>query len=185
VTDDEVIEAVATVFERNLGRLHERHHVSDRLHVLRFDNLESKMVTYVSLGLSRLELTQEAGPIRQEILVDCHRRFSNEHWVAVVSSVAGRVAIDERALAAFEIVPLDPTLARLTGTPALLCYTPIHHGEAVHVITATRPPTVIVGLVPLRASEVAFASEHGWEELIAAIEDRQPDLLDMKRRPVA
>jgi hypothetical protein len=106
-----VIETLSQVYEANLGRLRDRWHVSENLHVLRFEaEPPEDLTTYVTLGLSRLSLHQDSDQIRQELLFACHRRFASDDWVSLLGNMAGRAAIEERAIAAFEVVPLDPLL---------------------------------------------------------------------------
>jgi hypothetical protein len=180
-----VIEAIAETYEANLGTPETRRHVTERLHVLRYQTGErGEITTYVTLGLAELVVRQEHGNIRQELLFECHERFATDAWESVLTFVAGRVALDGAAVPAFEVVDLDPTLQKVTGVAALLCYTPIYHSPALQVIPRTKPPTVLVWLVPLHRSEAALARREGWEALAGVLEERQPDLLNLKRRPV-
>jgi Suppressor of fused protein (SUFU) len=184
--DPDVLEAIADAYAAHLGTPEERRHVTERLHVLRYRTGEhSDVATYVTLGLAELVVRQETGDVRQELLFECHQRFASDAWVSVLTFVAGRVAIDGAAVPAFEVVALDTALRKVTGVAALLCFTPIYHSSSLHVIEGTDPPTVVVWLVPLHETEAALARRDGWESLVSILEQRQPDLLDLKRRPIA
>jgi hypothetical protein len=94
MTEAEIVDTVAAAYNADLGQPVDRWHVTERLHVLRFDTGDrNDVATYVTLGLSALVVTQESGDIRQEFMFECYRRFSDEHWVSVLTYVAGLVVI--------------------------------------------------------------------------------------------
>jgi hypothetical protein len=186
VIETNVVDAIAAAYEANLGSPRERHHVTERLHVLRFDTgARDDIATYVTLGLGGIVVRQEAGDVRQELMFECYQQFAGYAWASVLTFVAGRVALDGSAVAAFEVIDLDPTLRTVTGFDALLCYTPIYHSPALQMIARTDPPTVVVWLLPLYRSEAAMARRAGWEPLVSLFEASQPDFHDLKRKPVA
>jgi hypothetical protein len=177
-------DAVAEAYAADLGVPVARWHVTERLHILRYDTGDrNDVATYVTLGLSALVVTQELGVIRQELIFECYRRFAREHWVSALTYFAGMVALDGAALPAFQVVEMDVTLSRVAGVEAMLCYSPLYH-PPLHVIDRTEPPTVVVWLLPLRKAEAELARRDGWEPLVTLFEERQPDFLDLRRRSV-
>lgn len=184
--ETDVVETLAEVYEANLGTPRERRHVTERLHILRFSTgTLDDVATYVTLGLATLVVRQESGSVRQELMFECYDRFASDAWASVLTFVAGRVALDGTAIAAFEVVDLDTTLRKVTGVAALLCYTPIFHSPAIQVVARTDPPTVVVWLLPLHQSEAALVNREGWEALVSRFEASQPDFHDLKRKAVA
>ena len=179
------VETVERIFTNNMGTLRARHHVDEAIHVLEFDGaLDRRIRTYASIGLSRLTLAQKQEPLRQEVIFDCEPTFANEAWVTLVTHLAGIAALRGTTLQLFEVLELDAGLRRLTRIPAVMCWSPLYHSDAVQFIPSTTPATVPVWLMALTEQESTFANERGWEDLMALIEERQPDALDLKRRSI-
>lgn len=174
--------AVGDALQSAFGELVARRHFGDLLHVLEFrSQTRDDLYSYVSLGLSRRELEQDASPIRQELLVEVHPRFAHEHLSVIVATIAGSVALGDRALPAFEILELDPALQGPTRMEAVMAFTPLYH-PVIRTITTTSPVTVPVWLVAIRRAEAEFGRANGWEPLVACFEERQPDFLDLARK---
>jgi hypothetical protein len=185
VTQDAVLEVVETTFLENLGLLISRHHVDESIHVLEFDGSRDREIrTYATVGLARQVFQQDQEPIRQELLFDCYPRYASSVWTTLVAYFAGLTSLRGRPLARFECLRLDDGLQQLTGVHSLMCWIPLNHDEAVQFIAETRPPTVPVWLMAITGAEAAMAERDGWEGLMGAIEAKQPDVLDLKRRSI-
>lgn len=184
MTADAVLDAVEATFIENMGRLVNRHHVDELIHVLEFDSSDRHIRTYATVGLAREVFAQEAEPIRQEVLFDCYPRYANGAWVTLVTYFAGLASLRRRPLARFECLRLEAGLRRLTGVHSVMCWIPLNHDEAVQLIAQTTPPTVPVWLMAITETESALVETQGWEKFMDMIEAKQPDPLDLRRRSI-
>jgi hypothetical protein len=57
-------------------------------------------------------------------------------------------------------------------------------GEAFATYEETSPSTVLVWLIPLLPEEAHYVHQHGWKSFETLLEQKNPDLLDLRRMPV-
>ena len=159
------------------------HFAQGALHVVRFgDRPIADASTYVTIGLSERVLEQPSGPVRQELMFSCYGSFDLDAIPLTLAHVAGQVALTGRALLEFGTWPRDEGLAPRQAA-AFLFSAPIYFPPEVHVIE-TRPPTVLVWLIPILEDEAALVAEKGWGPLERRFTQQDPDLLDLDRKSV-
>lgn len=157
------------------------------LSVLRFvDQPNAGAVTYTTLGLSKTDLHQERGHVRQELLISIRDEGESFRAAGVLPAIADQLLTSGHALLRGEVLgPAGPVLPG-ASVHAFLCWEPVYFDDDLGEYTEAGDdvPIVIIWLAPLTADEAAFAQAQGWPALSDVLEATDPDLLDWNRPTV-
>jgi hypothetical protein len=143
-------------------------------------------VTYVTLGMSDVELSLPLGKgVRQELLFCC-RSVHEARYVPGLLHLVGKVALRTgRALARGAVVGPAGPLFPESNLTALYSSIPAVFPESLGVWHGSSPATVFDWLIPITTAEVRLVHDQGWSKFEDLLENKDPDLFDLNRASVA
>lgn len=155
-----------------------------RLHVLRFpDRPQKGDFTFLTVGLSEVILQQDSGPIRQELLFACTKKYAELPIADGLALLAGERALAGRPFYDGELLGPAGWLGNRVGLRWFLASQPQWWPGLAEPIPLD-PPSGFIWLIPVTPSEAAVAEAQGTGVLEDAFGQRQPDFLDLGRRSV-
>ncbi|MBU2714107.1 suppressor of fused domain protein [Zooshikella harenae] len=156
------------------------------LQVASFCNTPFKGVnSYLSLGLNRHVLSiSDTKSIRHELIMAVNDGFSSPTIVNNILFVCESILDDHKALLRGQVVKLPSELASQLGFDALYCSIPIFWDDDFSEFSGSKPPVIIVLLIPIFNQEADFIHQNGWSKFEGLLDDKNPDLFSMNREPV-
>lgn len=141
--------------------------------------------TYSTLGMSRVPLRLNGrADVRLELLMACWDNQFDPQLVAVLAELALRITDDGVALRRGDVVRLADPVVSGSAMTSLYASNPAYFPEGLAEFEGTQPPTVVVWFVPLWEEEAQFVRVSGWDRFEDALERADPDLLDLRRKPI-
>jgi hypothetical protein len=151
--------------------------------VVRFrDAPGSGLTSFATLGLSSYEMMLSDGrPVRAELILSCWNRNRDLDVPAVLAVVAGDLIQSAKLPPRGSL--LGPAGPLFTGSnlTALYLSVPIFFPAEFGTWQGSVPPTIIIQLIPITDDEAAMVRERGWNEFEDHLEQRDPDLFDLRR----
>jgi hypothetical protein len=139
-------------------------------------------MTFVTSGLSGLQLTREDGAIgRAELMFSCYEEWADIDCAYLLLAIVKYVLVDRAMPRQGKAITLTSPIVEGTGLTGLICYEPMYFDERLYVPRSTAPPTLFVWLVPLTSTELALVSKAGWPPLLDLLVEHDPELLDLER----
>ncbi len=159
---------------------------AQRYFVTRFANTPIPgATTFMTLGLSEHRLTQPDGSIRQELVFAHYDRFQHMESAKLITSVARECLESHRALLHGDVLGPAGPLCVDTEMQALYCCPPVYFDDRLRVFEEDGfEPTVFVWLVPIWKQEANFVRSQGHRRFEDLLEEKDPDLLDLKRTSI-
>lgn len=143
------------------------------------------IATLSTLGLSGSQLAMPRGRlIRQELMLTLPGAYPPEDFAKLLLHVAERPLRSGRALLRGDVIALGGAIAGGGAADSFYASIPVVFPEALATLQDTKPPTVFVWLIPLFPTERRFVKACGWSEFESRLEAADPDLFDLRRKPV-
>lgn len=142
------------------------------------------VTTLATLGLSYHLLDQGESQIRQELLLGFHGDHSTGVLSMLLVHLAERLLTNHRAIRRGEVVPLGYPIVNGSMARCVYACAPCVYAHGLELCSTTSPPTIIVWLIPVLPSEVAYINAHGWSSFEDQLERHDPDLFDLLRDPI-
>lgn len=147
-----------------------------------------RRVAYSTLGVSRIPLESKvsAKRIRQELMILAPEEFGDQNIPAVLQNIAAEAIGLERAYLRGEVI--GPRGNLFDGLPFTAFYVtvPIYLPDSFQSFQDDSDRSVVIAwLVPIMDSEARFVATQGWEAFEELLEQRDPNLVDFSRPPVA
>lgn len=140
--------------------------------------------TFATLGLSNHVLPMGAErDVRQELVFVAEGGFADAAIASFLQTFAEFVVDHHRALLRGDVIGPSKPIVPETHMNAIYAAIPVLHDERLQTFDGTRPPTVLVWVVPLHAAEAIFVRKHGWEAFEDRLEAADPNLSDLQRGP--
>lgn len=144
------------------------------------DRPRPRAVTYLTFGLHEAVLPVKHGQmIRQELVFSHWDHNLGLDGPALLHGVA--VELRRRGQALLQGQALMQATWPGYRVDALYVTPPPYFPESFDLCAATVPPTMLVGLVPIDASERDFLGQQGWRRFEDLWAERNPNLLDLGR----
>jgi hypothetical protein len=160
--------------------------VADVLQVVRFADQPFKGAsTFSTIGLRESKVLPPKNTYcRQEFIFAAWDSYAAAHVASFLLTFAEYVRGQQRPLLRGDVV--GPSVPVIPGVAANSVYatSPVIFPEALAQYDDGASQTVIVWLVPLMGAECLFVKEHGWDRFEDALENANPDLLDLSRLSV-
>jgi hypothetical protein len=160
--------------------------VGDVLQVVRFADQPFKGAsTFSTIGLSESKVLLPKGKYcRQEFIFAAWDSYPAAHVASFLLTFATYVRDQQRPLLRGDVV--GPSVPLIPGVAANSIYatSPVIFPETLVRYDGDAIPTVIVWLVPLMEAECLFVKEQGWNRFEDALENANPDLLDLSRSSI-
>ena len=138
--------------------------------------------TFVTLGLSRWALDQGDGTrIRQELVAAADRRDAGRLRPVVQGVAHGMLGSGDSLRDGQVLGPAGP-LFESSSLEAFYCTSPRVFPETFEVFRHSEPPTAFMWLIPITGREAAFVAAQGWRRFEEELEERDPDVFDLRRR---
>ena len=175
--------------EAYLGEFVEARRATDEgsrppISVLRFvDQPIAGAATYATLGLSKMDLHQERGHVRQELLISINAEAESFQAARVLPAIAAELLSSGYALLRGQVLRTAGPILAGASVEAFLCWEPVYFADALgeYVEDGDAVRIVVIWLAPITADEAEFAKAHGWLALADLLEATDPDLLDWRR----
>ncbi|VVE72781.1 hypothetical protein PCA31118_04312 [Pandoraea captiosa] len=178
--------SIVNHLETNLGEISEGWKdaaAADNLRVIRFacQPFEGAS-TFSTLGLSDSPMQFPGGDVcAQELLFAAWDSYPASKVASFLLTFAEYVRSQSRALLRGEVfgpsTPLIPGVAA-NGVYASL---PAIYPDELACYRASKPPAILVWLVPLIGRECEIVRRNGWGDFEKLLESSNPDLLDLDR----
>ena len=142
-------------------------------------------VTYVTLGLSHhiLEML-EGRTVRQELVFAAWKGFPSGDIASFLSTFCEFIISKHQALLRGDVVgPTTPIIADSSLT-AVYSSPPVIFEDGLDLYSKSTPPTILVWVIPIHAVEAEFVKTSGWSKFEDLLESEDPDLLDLRRKPI-
>ena len=141
--------------------------------------------TYVTIGLSYHILQMSEGrEVRQELVFATYDHFNTEGIASFLLTISDYIVKKHKALLRGQVVgPSDPIIHGISLN-AVYAAIPVLFDDSFVTFDYTSPPTVFVWVLPLHASEANYVRHNGWDTFEHLLEEKDPDLLDLKRLPL-
>jgi hypothetical protein len=155
--------------------------------VARFTELETGWVAFMTIGLSahRLRSRVSEKTIRQELLILVPPTHRDGPLPGILQQV-GNMALDSHhALLRGDVVGPYGKLLDGTDMEALYVAPPTIFPDDFAVYEGSAGDVVIAWLIPIHHSEAHFVHRNGWSKFENRLLAADPDLLDVRRGPVA
>ena len=143
------------------------------------------MTTYVTLGLSHHTLSMpNEREVRQELVFSAFEYIAGEEIARFLLRIADLIISREEAILRGTVI--GPGKRIFSGSPMNAVYVslPVMFDESLATYEGTSPSTVLVWLIPILADEARYVEEHGWEAFEDLLEQKNPDLWDLRRTSV-
>jgi hypothetical protein len=142
--------------------------------------------TCVTIGLSRHILQMPGGrEVRQELAFTAYDHFNAEGIASFLLTFSDHIVKKHAALLRGQVVgPSDPIISGISLN-AVYVAIPVLFDDSFATFDNTSPPTVFVWALPLHTSEANYVRYNGWNALEDLLEEKDPDLLDLNRQPIA
>ncbi|MGR9586367.1 suppressor of fused domain protein [Pandoraea sputorum] len=138
--------------------------------------------TYSTLGFSDSPVQLLGGDTcAQELLFAAWDSFPAPKVASFLLTFAEYVRSQRRALLRSEVI--GPSTPLIPGVAANAVYAslPAIYPDGLACYRASKPPTILVWLVPLIGQECEIVRCNGWSNFEKLLENSNPDLLDLDR----
>jgi antitoxin YqcF len=143
------------------------------------------MSTYVTLGLSHHVLSMpNKREVRQELVFSTFDTVPRDDIVSFLLSFSDFILTKHEALLRGQVIgPADPIISG-SSMNAVYASMPVIFDDEFATFEGTSPSTVFVWLIPIFENEAKYIQEYGWEVFEDVLEQQDPDLWDVVRKPV-
>lgn len=178
--------------ERYLGPIAEGwmdHAASDdgiRVRIVRFAHAPyDGATTFCTIGHSgHIAEMGDGRMVRQELLFSTTANYPADQVASFLLTLSTYLRSRTKALLRGEVIgPSTPIFPGVTVN-AVYASMPVIFPQGLELYSESTPPTVLVWLIPLLASEAEFVRQQGWDSFEDLLEERNPDLLDLNRLPL-
>lgn len=175
--------------ERHFGQIQEGwkdNNSNLNLQIVLFKNTPSDTVsTFLSLGMSKevLKLNEQKN-VRQELVCSVYSMAISSSIVSCLMSICEAILERKQAVLRGEVITLSTKLAEKIGFSAVYCTIPVFFDDEFCTYNGTIPPTVMVWVIPIHGSEADYIDANGWESFEDLLEEKDPDLCSLERKPL-
>lgn len=158
----------------------------DGLQVVCFKDAPFEAVdTFMTAGLSHHELRiSDEKKVRQELVLPISRAGLSEMIVSLLLFVCELILRDHDAVLRGQIVRLPMDAAEKLGFDAVYCAIPVFMDDEFATFGESKPPTVLVWMIPIYRSEADYVDANGWSKFEDLLEEKEPDLFSLGREPM-
>lgn len=155
----------------------------DGVQVVLFRDSPSESInTFLTIGLSSHDLSiSDVKSVRQELLLSLSGVKSDENAVSLLLFVCDLILNSHKALLRGQVIRLPFEAAEKIGCKALYCAIPVFMDDGFATFNESRPPTVVVWIVPIYESEANYIDTFGWDAFEELLEKRNPDVFSLGR----
>ncbi|QKL55768.1 suppressor of fused domain protein [Ralstonia solanacearum] len=157
-----------------------------RVRIVRFSNVPyDGAVTFCTVGHSdHIAEMGDGRTVRQELLFSVAGRYPADQVASFLLTLSNHLRSRTKALLRGEVI--GPSAPVIPGVAADAVYAsmPVIFPQGLELYSESTPPTVLVWLIPLLASEAGFVRQEGWSRFEDLLEERNPDVLDLNRPPL-
>lgn len=139
---------------------------------------------YMTIGLSRHEFAiGDKKRVRQELVLPVQDTTPPTTIVSWLFTICETILKHHVGVLRGQVLRLSAEAAQIVGFDAAYCAIPVFSDIDIGFATFrdSDPPTVIVWVIPIFASEADFVEANGWSAFEDLLESRNPDLLSLKR----
>ena len=122
--------------------------------------------------------------VRMEIVFFFYLHFDQDSLAMFLQSFADFLTTNDSAILRGDVLgPHEPILIG-TLMNSLYVSLPVVYPKKFWELNETTPETVMVWAVPIHESEAAYVRNKGWEAFEDLMVEKDPDLFDLKRKPM-
>lgn len=175
--------------ERHLGQLHRGWAPAAEpcgVQVCLFQNQPILNVsTFSTAGMSEHILAMPRDrEVRQELLMAVRSELEAPDISQLLFHVAQPIVDQHRAALRGEVIALGYPIRPQSALTNLYVSIPVVFPDSLSTYSDTTPETVFAWLIPISESEAVFIRMHGWSRFEDALEQADPDLFDLHRKPI-
>lgn len=141
-------------------------------------------VSFASLGLSDHLLRGKSRQIRQELFMIVPKSLREGPVPGIIQQVGAEALEKHQALLRGDVIGARGPIFRNSQMEALYVTLPVYFPDEFAVYEQDDKAIAIAWLVPISANEANYVHKHGWSKFEELMERKNPDLVDIHRKPL-